>query len=132
MQAASSRVRHARFCCSACIEVLALLATYAVPAFAILADCPLAHRPYSSRTLLIDLLADPRARAVLERDAPIVMGPITGKAGFQLPPPFMKIITPDFLLTMAPAERARVRQLLDRIGRSLADACAERGALRRL
>ena len=94
--------------------LLALLWMPATPVMARVADCPLANVRYSSRTLLADLLADPRARTVLERDAPGVMAPITGKAGFQLPPPFMKIMTPAFLLRMSPADKDRVGALLDR------------------
>lgn len=61
-------------------------------------DCPLANQPYSSRTPLIDLMLDPAAKAVLDRD----MGGITQKLPPMLanptPPTFAAIITPKELL----------------------------------
>lgn len=86
---------------------------FAAPAHAAIPDCPLARETYSSRTLLSDLLADPRAKAILEQEAPSVMGPVTGAAGFKLPPAFTKIITPDKLLALTPAIRAQVTARLD-------------------
>ena len=51
-------------------------------------DCPLAHAPYSVRTPVIDLLLDPRAKAVLDRE----FGPALAK----LPPGFASTTPPTF------------------------------------
>ena len=65
------------------------------------ADCPLAHAAYSSRTVLLDLLLDPAARAVLEREAPAVLRPPFGDGAWPLEPPsFAAIVTPEQLLGM--------------------------------
>ncbi|MFO1265381.1 MAG: ThuA domain-containing protein [Rubrivivax sp.] len=67
-------------------------------------DCPLAHAPYSSQTILLDLLLDPAARAVLEREAPAVLKPPFGAGEWPLEPPsFAAIVTPATLLSMMPA-----------------------------
>jgi type 1 glutamine amidotransferase len=66
-------------------------------------DCPLGHAPYSSRTMLLDLLLDPSARAVLERDAPGLLKPPFGDADWPLrPPSFAAIVTPEALLRILP------------------------------
>ena len=62
-------------------------------------DCPLARKPYSSRTVLLDLLIDPAARDVLERVAPSVLKPPFGGSEWPTnPPTFAAIITPEVLL----------------------------------
>ena len=62
-------------------------------------ECPLAHQPYSSRTVLLDLLIDPAARDVLERVAPSVLKPPFGGSEWATnPPTFAAIITPEVLL----------------------------------
>jgi type 1 glutamine amidotransferase len=58
-------------------------------------DCPAAWQPYSSDTLLIDLLLDPRAKAALDEhkiipDTPFLSNPT--------PPTFAALITPRWLL----------------------------------
>jgi type 1 glutamine amidotransferase len=66
-------------------------------------DCPLAHAAYSSRTVLLDLLLDPAARAVLERETPAVLKPPFGDGAWPLEPPsFAAIVTPEQLLRMLP------------------------------
>jgi uncharacterized protein len=66
-------------------------------------DCPLAREPYSSGSPLIDLQLDPGAKAVLDRDAPDLVGALTaGHGGGDLPPGFAAIITPNWLLQMRP------------------------------
>jgi uncharacterized protein len=74
------------------------------PALAAGTDCPLARQPYSSRTILADLLTAPAARAVLEHDAPDVVTRFTatfGTGGAE-PPPFARIISPALSLKSQP------------------------------
>jgi type 1 glutamine amidotransferase len=81
---------------------------YAAP----VADCPLAHAPYSSRTVLLDLLIDPAARAVLERQAPSLLKPPFGDQDWPLQPPsFAAIVTPELLRRMMPAGGAATADL---------------------
>ena len=62
-------------------------------------ECTLAHQPYSSRTVLLDLLIDRAARDVLERVAPSVLKPPFGGSEWPTKPPtFAAIITPEVLL----------------------------------
>jgi len=77
------------------IAALALAWAAALPAAAAVrdaADCPLAHAAYSSDTPLIDLLLDPRAKAVLDAHGltrslpPMMLSPT--------PPTFAAIISP--------------------------------------
>ncbi|MCC7462822.1 MAG: ThuA domain-containing protein [Gammaproteobacteria bacterium] len=76
------------------------------------ADCPLAHAPYSSRTVLLDLLLDPAARAVLQREAPAVLQPPFGGGDWPLQPPsFAAIVTPALLLGMSSAGSGTVAAL---------------------
>jgi len=81
---------------------LIALAGLAGPAAAetALADCPAARTPYSSDTLLIDLLLDPRAEAVL--DAQGLLKPLPAFLRNPAPPTFATIITPKWMLTAAP------------------------------
>jgi type 1 glutamine amidotransferase len=73
-------------------------------------DCPLATTPYSSATPLIDLLIDPRARAVLDRE----LGPVLDR----MPPRFATTTPPSFATIIA------VRELIGMIGRKDGDAVA--------
>lgn len=54
------------------------------------ADCPLAHVPYSSETPLIDILIDPRAKAVLEARG--MLRSVPGRMVSETPPTFATII----------------------------------------
>jgi type 1 glutamine amidotransferase len=95
------------------------LAVWAPPATAqaSIADCPAARTPYSSDSLLIDLLLDPRAEAVLESQ-----GLLKGVPAFvrnTTPPTFAAIFTPRRMLTSTegrPADPAAPEKLaaLDR------------------
>jgi type 1 glutamine amidotransferase len=71
----------------------------ACPASASPIDCPLAHTPYSSRTPLIDVLIDPRAKAVLDRVTPRLtedfMKPFGGRP---MSSGFAAILSPAILL----------------------------------
>ena len=61
------------------------------------ADCPAARTPYSSDSLLIDLLLDPRAKAAL--DAQGVLKTLPPVFSNTTPPTFAAIITPRWMLT---------------------------------
>lgn len=82
-------------------------------------DCPLAHRPYSSSTILSDLLSNPQAKAILLRDMP---GAPTNK---QLPPGFANIISPRWML----AQNPKSGDLTDRLDRDLATVPVTREAI---
>lgn len=79
----AGRVARLMACLSA--AAAALMVGLARPAAAqtSVADCPLAHTPYSSETPLIDLILDPRATAVLEQQGML-----------KTLPPFLKNTTP--------------------------------------
>jgi type 1 glutamine amidotransferase len=70
------------------------------------AACTLAYQPYSSRTILADLLQDPLAKAVLQREAPQLAQFVASV----LPPAFATILNPQLLLA---AEPAATREHLD-------------------
>jgi type 1 glutamine amidotransferase len=76
----------------AVLGALAGLAAAPARAAAAPADCPLAHTPYSSDTVLIDLLLDPRARAVL--DAHGMVSRLPPKMFGTTPPTFAAIVSP--------------------------------------
>ena len=66
---------------------------------AAVADCPAAHMPYSSDTMLIDLLLDPRASAVLEAHGLTKsMQPFFRNT---TPPTFAAIISPRAMVALA-------------------------------
>lgn len=67
-------------------------------------DCPLAREPYSTRSPLLDLLIDPAARAVLEREAPALLKMPFGpdKEWPTRPPSFAAILSPASMLPMMP------------------------------
>jgi type 1 glutamine amidotransferase len=74
-----------------------------VSAAASIDECPLAHQPYSSRTILLDLLIDPAARAVIERVAPSLLKPPFGPPEWPTnPPTFAAILTPEVMLKREP------------------------------
>lgn len=80
--------------------VLMALGVVARPAVADPADCPAAWAPYSSRTVLLDLLLDARARAVLDQQ-----GLLKRLPPFLLnstPPTFAAIVTPAWMLSQRP------------------------------
>lgn len=76
------------------IAALVLAAAAILPAAARAqpADCPLAHTPYSSETPLIDLVIDPRAKAVLEAHG--LTKSLPAKMQNPEPPTFAAIISP--------------------------------------
>jgi type 1 glutamine amidotransferase len=67
-------------------------------------DCPLALEAYSTRSPLLDLLIDPAARSVLEREAPALLKVPFGPAAEwpTTPPSFAAILSPAALLAMTP------------------------------
>jgi type 1 glutamine amidotransferase len=66
-------------------------------------DCPLARQPYSTKTILTDLLINPATKAVLDDDAPdLIAGLTRGHGGGALPPGFASIISPQFILQSQP------------------------------
>ncbi len=81
------------------LVALAALASLASPVFAAgpAADCPAARAPYSTDTLLIDLMLDPRAVAVLERQG--ILKSIPAMLRATTPPTFGAIITPRWMMT---------------------------------
>lgn len=77
-------------------------------------DCPLARAPYSTRTPLADVLLEPLAKAVLDRDAPGLMADFTKPfGGGAIPPGFSAIISPATLLKGRP-DGAGLTAALDR------------------
>jgi uncharacterized protein len=99
--------------CRASLAVVASLC--ASPALAANAgeDCPLARQPYSSRTVLLDLLIDPAARAVLTEVAPqVAKPPFSGATAWPTQPPtFAAIVTPEFMLRNDPKSAALIGTL---------------------
>jgi type 1 glutamine amidotransferase len=82
----------------ALITTLAALATADAGAGDAIADCTLANRPYSSKTILADLLLDPSAKAVLVRETPQLVKFVESA----LPPAFATILNPQLLLASEP------------------------------
>ena len=81
----------------------AMLAFAAVPAAAAVPDCPLAAQPYSTRSPMLDIMLDPRAKAVLDREAPDLVSTLTRNfGGGDLPRGFAAITTLQFYLRMRP------------------------------
>ncbi len=64
-------------------------------------DCPAARTPYSSDSLLLDILLDPGAKAVLDRDMP-------GLAKFPMAPFLTGVKTPTFAAIISPAKLADI------------------------
>lgn len=86
---------------AAALAGLLLCGASAVPAAG--TDCPLARQPYSSRTILADVLGDPAAKAVLDREAPDLVGGFTRNfGGGPLPPGFARILSLQSLLRTRP------------------------------
>src|SRR6185503_9978576 len=74
-------------------------------------DCPLARQPYSSNTVLIDLLLDPRSKAVVRSIVPKL-------SGFSVKPPsFAAVISP----RNAPEGLSVPTEKLEELDRALAD-----------
>ena len=61
-------------------------------------DCPLAQQPYSSHTPLIDLMLNPAARDVLDRDMDGIMQKLPPMMANPTPPTFAAILTPKQML----------------------------------
>lgn len=112
------------------------LATLAHPLMAKpnIADCPAAWTPYSANTLLIDLLLDPRTKAMIEANESLKGLPamLTDPS----PPTFSAIVTPRWLLTTGafgtPLAGPRELAALDRALRAIpvTDKAAERRCAR--
>ncbi len=73
----------------------------ALAAGAPVTDCPLARQPYSIDTPIIDIMLDPAARAVVDRDVPGVLGRLPALFVSTKPPSFAAIFASRQLLTMA-------------------------------
>ena len=76
-------------------------------------DCPLAKQLYSTHSPLLDLLIDPAAHAVLEREAPALLkvpfGPVAQWP--TTPPTFAAILTPALMLKTIPDGQGRETRL---------------------
>lgn len=109
MAQVKTRLDLRRLKCLAAVLIAGLFASGigSKPAAAAQADCPAAWAPYSSRTLLVDLLLDPRTRAVLEQQ-----GALNGLPPFLLnttSPTFAAIVTPGWMLSQGPLTGAAKR-----------------------
>ena len=67
-------------------------ASGAEPAAVSDADCPAAHTPYSSKTILLDLLINPLTRAVLDKDVPGLLANLPDLITRTTPPTFAAIV----------------------------------------
>lgn len=74
------------------------------PAAAAGTDCPLARTPYSSRTPLIDLMIDPRTKAILDKELGGTLARMPARFISTTPPSFAAIITVKELLGMSGAK----------------------------
>jgi type 1 glutamine amidotransferase len=79
-----------------CGAALALIAAFAGPASAT-PDCPAARQPYSSDTILLDLLLDPRAAAVLEGEG--LLKSLPSMLRKSAPPTLADVMSPRWMLT---------------------------------
>lgn len=76
-------------------------------------DCPLARQAYSTRSPMLDILLDPRAKAAMDRAAPDLISTVTRNfGGGDLPRSFAAITTPEFYLGMRP-DGASIGRKLD-------------------
>lgn len=83
--------------------LLSLLAFGAGASAAPVTDCPAARSPYSADSLLLDILLDPAAKAVLDRDMPALAGfPMASFLTGTKPPTFAAIISPAKLAELLP------------------------------
>jgi type 1 glutamine amidotransferase len=92
----------------ALLAVLGLTMVAAAPraqAAAPPADCPLAHTPYSGDTVMIDLLLDPRSRAVL--DAHGMTKRLPPQMFGTTPPTFAAIVAPKTFMGLSRPEDLR-------------------------
>ncbi len=78
-------------------------------------DCPLRDAPFSSRSPMIDLLLDPAARAVVERNQPGLLSHVPAMMVSTAAPSFAAIVT--------------LREMLGLIGKSEADITAAEVAI---
>src|SRR5690242_12658002 len=95
-----SKMTRSKFCRSiqhAVIVGLAAMIACAAQAATPGMDCPLAFTPYSSDTPLYDILLNPAAKAVFDRDVPAY-----SKFVEQFPPDFMTTKLPSFATIVTP------------------------------
>lgn len=64
-------------------------------------DCPQARSAYSSNTFLMDILLDPAAAAILNKDAPEFLPSLPEELKKASPPSFTAILTPRMIATIA-------------------------------
>lgn len=77
-----------------CLALVAMLAISAAPAAATgLTDCPLRDAPYSTASPLIDILLNPKAKAIAERALPGISTRMTSQLIGTTPPSFAAILT---------------------------------------
>lgn len=79
------------------MAVAGLLANPAAAAVASASDCPAAWTPYSSNTILLDLLLDPRAVAVLDQQG--VLKGLPAILNKPTPPTLAAVMSPRWMLT---------------------------------
>lgn len=72
-------------------------ASQAEPAVHSGVDCPSAHTPYSSRTVLLDLLINPATRSVLEKDVPDLLTGLPDLITRTTTPTFAAIVDIDWV-----------------------------------
>jgi hypothetical protein len=91
-------------------------------------DCPLAHEPYSTRSPLLDLLLDPAARGVLEREAPALLKVPFGpdKEWPTSPPTFAAILSPAAMAPTMPGGIPDTNRLDAALGKVLLTPAAIR------
>ena len=88
------------------LALVALAAAFAVPADAApVSDCPLRDAPFSTASPLIDILLNPQARAIVDRE-------LGGRLS-QMPPVFMGTEPPTFAAILTPREAGRFVQVDD-------------------
>jgi type 1 glutamine amidotransferase len=74
-------------------------------------DCPAAHEPYSTRTVLLDLLINPATRTILERHPSGVLRGAWPGALKTTPPTFAALLTPRDLAKRAKVAESEVADL---------------------
>jgi type 1 glutamine amidotransferase len=77
--------------------------------------CPMMNEPYSSHTVLFDLLIDPNARAVLEKSMPGLARVMPGAKPGAAPqsPSITAILTPEYMLRFQPKGSEEAMAALD-------------------
>ncbi|CAN7582213.1 ThuA domain-containing protein [Phenylobacterium sp. LjRoot219] len=87
------------FKAAAAVGLFALACLTAAPAAAAQPDCPAAFAPYSSDTVLLDLLLDPRAAAVLEQQGMLKGLPSMLRSA--QPPTLAAVMSPRWMMSSA-------------------------------